>query len=119
MNRLIVAGSRTLLDKEWIYRELDRVTANGDFPVVVQGTATGPDKIGADWGRARGKVVYDYPANWTKYGKSAGYKRNQAMAEFGTHLVAFYDGSSKGTRHMIDIARQQGLVVRVIRSDDV
>lgn len=48
-------------------------------------------------------------ANWEKHGKSAGYKRNQEMANVSTHLIAFWDGKSRGTKHMIDIAKRDGL----------
>ena len=37
------------------------------------------------------------------HGKKAGYLRNVDMAEYADALVAFWDGKSKGTGHMIDI----------------
>lgn len=50
--------------------------------------------------------------------KSAGYIRNKAMAEYAAQetgiLFAFWDGQSKGTKHMIDLAYQYGLDVHVI-----
>lgn len=36
------------------------------------------------------------------------------MAEIADALIAFWDGSSKGTKHMIDIAKNKNLLVRVI-----
>ena len=44
--------------------------------------------------------------DWDKYGKSAGYIRNTEMAEAGDILVAFWDGKSKGTEHMINIMKK-------------
>jgi hypothetical protein len=49
------------------------------------------------------------------YGKSAGYKRNHEMLAAATGLIAFWDGRSRGTAHMIHIAREAGLKVVVIR----
>lgn len=49
------------------------------------------------------------------YGKSAGYKRNSEMAEIADALIAFWDCSSKGTKDMIDIAKNKNLLVRVIK----
>ena len=52
-------------------------------------------------------------ANWDTFGKRAGYIRNQEMANNADALVAFWDEESKGTRHMIEIAKKQNLAVRV------
>lgn len=53
------------------------------------------------------------PADWDLYGKSAGFKRNVQMAEYADALVAFWDGASSGTKHMIETAQKMGLDVRV------
>ena len=53
-------------------------------------------------------------ADWEKHGKSAGYKRNQEMANVSTHLIAFWDGKSRGTKHMIDIAKRDALKSHVV-----
>jgi predicted Rossmann fold nucleotide-binding protein DprA/Smf involved in DNA uptake len=79
--------------------------------VVISGTARGADSLGALWAREHGAELIEMPADWDQYGKSAGYKRNEQMAEAGTHLMAFWDRKSKGTKHMIDIARNKGLTV--------
>jgi len=56
------------------------------------------------------------PAEWDKYGKSAGYRRNQDMANVAEALIAIRVGgeSSKGTTHMIKIAEAKGLRVHVL-----
>ena len=53
-------------------------------------------------------------ADREKHGKSAGYKRNQEMANVSTHLIAFWDGKSRGTKHMIDIAKRDALKSHVV-----
>ena len=61
-----------------------------------------------------------YPADWDKYGKSAGYRRNEQMADNADSLIALWDGRSRGTKHMIDIAHRKGLKVYVhLIADDV
>ena len=55
-----------------------------------------------------------FPADWKKYGKSAGFRRNEQMAEFADALIAFWDGKSHGTKHMIDIANEKGINTRVV-----
>ena len=52
--------------------------------------------------------------NWTKFGRRAGMLRNADMAEQAQALVAFWDGESKGTKHMIDTMVTQGKPVAVI-----
>jgi len=58
-------------------------------------------------------------ADWDKYGKSAGYKRNEEMAIYSKEdngvLIAFWDEVSKGTKHMIDLANKHGLKVFVVK----
>lgn len=58
-----------------------------------------------------------FPADWDRYGKAAGYLRNTEMAKNADALVAFWDGMSLGTRHMIETAKAHGLKVRVKRYD--
>ena len=82
---------------------------------IVSGTAAGADTLGERYAQEKGYEVKKFPAQWDLYGKSAGYKRNQQMAEYADGLIAFWDGKSKGTKHMIDIANKMGLKVRVIR----
>ena len=60
------------------------------------------------------KPIKQFPADWDTHGRSAGYKRNIQMGHYGTHLLAFWDGKSKGTGSMIDIALRYGLWVKVI-----
>ena len=53
------------------------------------------------------------PADWNKYGKSAGYKRNEEMANIADAALVIWDGESRGSKHMIDIAKKQKLQVYV------
>ena len=55
-----------------------------------------------------------FPANWNKFGKSAGFRRNEQMAEVADALIAFWDGKSHGTKHMIEIMENKKLLVKVI-----
>lgn len=81
----------------------------------MSGTANGADQLSERWAKEFGYLIKYFPANWEKYGKLAGYKRNKQMAEYADALIAFWDGKSKGTKHMIDLAKEQNLQVRVVR----
>lgn len=111
--RTIIAGSRDIADPAQIKAAL---AACGWRPsVVLSGTARGGDTLGERWAEQNGIPVERYPANWPAYGKAAGYKRNEEMAGFAEALIALWDGKSRGTQHMIDIARREGLRVFVWR----
>jgi len=81
--------------------------------VVISGTAWGVDKAGECWAKAHDIPIERYPADWNTFGRSAGYRRNEKMAEVAEALVAVWDGVSRGTQHMIDIAKKKGLKVLV------
>ena len=81
---------------------------------IVSGTARGVDQAGERYAASRGLDCVRFPADWEKYGRRAGYLRNCQMAENADALVAFWDGQSRGTKHMIEIAKARGLAVRIV-----
>ena len=112
--KLIIAGSRSVLNIAILIAALNTIPF-WNVKTVLCGTATGVDTLGKIWAlRSRIPVEY-YPADWDTYGKSAGYKRNVTMAENADALLAIWDGKSKGTKHMIDIANERGLSVYVYK----
>ena len=116
MLRVIVAGGRSFNDYERLKRVMDHLLSNtADEIVVVCGMARGADSLGEQYAKEKGYEIRYFPADWKSLGKSAGYKRNEQMAQNADALVAFWDGQSCGTKHMIDLACKHGLDVRVIR----
>ena len=112
--RVIIAGGRNFNDYNKLRNSCDKILSNQTEIEIVSGTANGADKLGERYATDNNYKLSVFPAEWDKYGKSAGYKRNQQMAEYSDSLIAFWDGKSKGTKHMIDIARKLNLNVRVI-----
>ena len=84
----------------------------------ISGTAKGADILGEQFAYTYEYDVKRFPADWNTYGKSAGYRRNAEMAKYASEaygvLFAFWDGQSKGTKHMIDLANKYGLEVHVV-----
>lgn len=112
---LCVCGSRDFTDYEHARRVLDKVTSKTAEPItVLSGAARGADRLGERWAAERGHKVDRYPADWDRHGKRAGYLRNKRMIDRATHVVAFWDGDSKGTYHSIDLAQQRGIPCRVV-----
>jgi hypothetical protein len=111
--RTIIAGSRTCDNLAYLYHALRKC---GWLPsVVISGGAKGADRLGEVWATHANRPLEVYPADWDKHGKKAGYLRNELMAEQAEALIALWDGESRGTKHMIDVARLSGLKVFVYR----
>ena len=79
--------------------------------------ARGADTLGEQYAKERGIPIRYFPADWQTLGKSAGYQRNVQMAQYADALVAFWDGRSKGTKHMIDTAQRFKLDIRVVLTE--
>ena len=116
--KVIVAGSRNITSKDMIIHKLDILLSQkikeGEKIQIISGAARGVDRIGEEYAAARGFLCKRFSADWDTHGKRAGYLRNCQMADNADALVAFWDGESPGTRHMIQTAKNSGLVVRVI-----
>ena len=98
--RVVVAGSRGFANAELLGRKLSHLLANYSDICIISGCARGADSLGEQW---------------HVYGKSAGYKRNVAMAEAANACVVFWDGKSRGSQHMINICEERDIPVRVIK----
>lgn len=112
--KLIIAGSRNFLDYDYLVKVLNESNLINSVEEVVCGMARGADLLGKRFAEEHNIPVKEFPADWNKYGKRAGYIRNQQMAEYGTDVLVFWDGISRGTKHMTDISRKMGLPVSVI-----
>ena len=95
--------------------KLAALFSEGMPSTVVHGTARGADTLGCQWASTWGLSIMPFPADWHTHGKAAGHIRNAEMADYADVLVAFWDGESKGTKGMIDVALKKGLEVHVYR----
>jgi len=90
------------------------VVARGGYDQIVSGGATGADSVGEYYARDIGKCgLIEFPADWDKYGRAAGPRRNEAMARYtaqrGGGIVAFEGG--KGTADMLRRAKKHGITI--------
>lgn len=116
--RLIIAGGRGFTDYNHMENVVDHMLSKlfeTHEITIISGDAIGADKLGMRYASHRSLPLIVMPADWDKYGKSAGYRRNTEMANKATHLIAFWDGESRGTKHMIDIAHSMKIKVHVSR----
>ena len=116
VKRVVIAGCRDYNDYDEAKQYIDFCLCNirkENNIVIVSGCASGADAIGERYARENGFKLEKYPANWVKYGKSAGPKRNRQMAEVSDYVICFWDGESKGTKSMISYAREYKKPLRV------
>lgn len=117
--KLIIAGSRNIHDLEVVetavfnFLETWYCLAPSDIDEIVSGTARGVDTLGEEFAERYSIPVKRFPADWERYGKKAGLIRNSDMAYYGTHLVAVWDGKSRGTQHMFNTMRDRGKPVYI------
>ena len=115
--KVIIAGSRGFSNYKLLreqcnkYLREKRKTCN---IIIVSGNARGADSLGEKYVKDEGFDLEIYQAQWKKLGKQAGFRRNEQMAEVADALIAFWDGESHGTKHMIDIMTNKGLPTKVI-----
>lgn len=109
MRKLIIAGSRDFGNYQLLVKEVEKLDFIPDQ--IISGCARGADSLGERYAAEKNIELVKVPADWNLYGKSAGYKRNQAMAEIATDCIVFRIGGllSKGSTHMINIAQSKGL----------
>ena len=112
--KTIIAGGRDFIPtskhKEWLLKKLKELGTTE----IVCGMAMGADILGLRYAKEMNYCVKKFPAGWNKYGKSAGYKRNLQMGEYADALICFWDGKSRGSKLMIDIAEKLNLPTRII-----
>lgn len=112
---ILVCGTRTFNNYNFLRVALGSYLVNKDLSTIhiITGGARGADSLGTEFANRNGISNAVFPANWGFYGKTAGYKRNKAMAEIASLnngvVIAFWDGKSVGTKMMIDLAKEYNL----------
>ena len=109
--KTIIAGTRTIEDKNVIYLAISK--SKFEITQVVSGKAKGVDSIGEEWAVENDVSIAEFPAHWQQFGNKAGPLRNQEMAEYADALIVVWDGHSTGTKDMIKRAKRNGLKVFV------
>ena len=116
IKRVVIAGCRdyTNYDEAKVYIDFYLSNIRKENGVIIlSGCASGADAIGERYAEENGFAVEKYPADWKTYGKSAGPKRNEQMAEICDFVICFWDGKSRGTKSMIDYAVKYDKPVKI------
>ena len=117
-SRVIIAGGRDFDDYEYMSTKLNELfkdpkTFNNKTIKVISGMAKGADFLAIRYADENKLTKIIFPANWKVYHRIAGFLRNNDMLSIATHLIAFWDRKSNGTKHMIEIAQMKGIPVWV------
>lgn len=118
----VVSGSRDFPDRSVVAEKIDSVLTKDD--VLIHGAARGVDTWCAERAKAIGAVVKPMPANWNLYKKAAGSIRNAEMVAEAVMMgvkyakkvkaIVFWDGHSKGTKHMMKEIFQRQIDTEVV-----
>jgi len=118
MYKLLVAGSRSFFDLRYATEKIDLFTRNHipkGIPFgVVSGKALGADEVGEEYAESRGCSVEYFEPDWVTHPKRAGYIRNEEMGDYVDGGVIFWNGWSKGTKHMIEYMKKLNKPLMVV-----
>lgn len=105
--KVLVCGGRNFTDTDSLKKMLDNLNPSA----IIQGGASGADQLARSYAKSNGIPSIQVDANWTYYNKSAGPVRNKWMLEFCQPdvVVAFPTPESRGTWHMVKIAKEAGV----------
>lgn len=112
-----IIGSRTFNDYRLLKEVMEDYLNRDDelnCEMVISGGANGADKLGERWANENNIPTQIFKPDWVKYGKSAGFRRNQDIIKNSDFLVVFWDEISKGSKHSIHLAIKQDVPVRIV-----
>ncbi len=115
MSRIGVVGSRDFHD----YYCLSRYLSTFKISHIISGGANGADSLAEKYAVEKKIPFTVFPARWEVYGRSAGIVRNKLIVEDSDFIVAFWNGSSPGTRHTINYAKEVGKKVYIVDGEGV
>ena len=116
--RIAVIGSRDFNNYRTAFKLLDRLSNKYNKNIkIVSGGANGADKIAEKYAQYRGLDIDIFPADWKKYGKSAGFKRNIEIWDNADIGIAFWKNWSKGTMHSFQISFEQNKELYIWNDD--
>lgn len=121
ISRIIVCGGRHFNDYACLESILDDVLADhnlgyAEVEVVSGGCPSGADALGELFATTHNIQCSRFPAEWDKYGKSAGPIRNSQMVNYAREsqkpiVVAFSNSTTRGTNDTIKKANKLGIEI--------
>ena len=96
--KVIIAGSRGITQYTIVQEAIDEAFKKEGIEIteVVSGTAKGVDQLGEVAAELNDIPIKQFPAEWSKYGRSAGFVRNGKIADDADVLIACVANDRKG-----------------------
>jgi len=112
--RVLVCGGRNFRFAALVADALDTIHAKTPITLLIEGGANGADHCASKWAESRCVPRMTFFADWKKFGKAAGPRRNKEMLWKGlpSLVVAFPGGT--GTANMMKQATDAGVKVKAI-----
>ena len=104
--KLAVVGSRGFDNYEMLKAKLDLISEKFLISLIISGGAIGADSLAEKWAKENKVPTQIFLPDWRKHGKKAGYLRNIEIVKNADAVIAFWDGTSKGTKLSIDLAKE-------------
>lgn len=106
--KLAIIGSRTCppIDIEQFLKYIP--------DTIVSGGAKGADTYAREFAKKKGLNLIEFLPQYDKYGRTAPLVRNKLIVEECDCLIAFWDGTSRGTKYTIDYAHQLGKPIKIV-----
>lgn len=115
MIALGIVGSRNFVDYIFFNEKVNEwITNYGKPDKIISGGALGIDTLAEKYAKEKNIPFVCFPADWKKYGKSAGPKRNAQIINSSTHLIAFPGPQSTGTLNSIKLAQIKKINTTII-----
>jgi hypothetical protein len=98
---LAVVGGRNFHDYELMKQAINNIKPKK----IISGGARGADLLAEQYCKEYNidNIIYR-PNDWDSYNKLSGYDRNVFIIHEASEVIAFWDGSSPGTKHCIELA---------------
>lgn len=113
--KIAVIGSRSFNNYDLLEQTLNQYSIS----LLVSGGANGADSLAQKYAKQYGKSILIHYPDWTYLGKKAGYVRNKKIIDDSEKVIAFWNGTSKGTLNSIEEAKKQGKNVVIIKYKEI
>jgi hypothetical protein len=111
--KIAIIGSRDFTDRKLLNEVLESYKSK--ITLVVSGAARGADKLGEQWAIDNNIKTLIFPADWDKYGKRAGFIRNEDIIKNCDGAIAFWNEVSNGTRHSISLCEKYNKPCKIVK----
>lgn len=95
-------------------KELEKRINIQSGDTIISGGAKGIDSLAAEYATAHGLALVEIRPNYAKNGRGATFIRNREIVDNADIVVAFWNGTSKGTKYTIDYANKKGVTTLII-----